>query len=305
MADIKPIYKKTGGEWVKQDAFQRITGKWVQISSREGGEPSGEPVGYLYGHVAQEGEFISIIINGVDYAGAVLPKLPEWDMERYPFVTIDVSAPSSINAAMFAEYTPTETKLGNGSYTPSMEYADYLFGSFNGYKWSDNYFTWSEITQKTDGFNYSNEIFWTNTPIVDVNGDTIIGKCPDPIPVYRLITYKVRALDYCLLPEWDMEKFPYALIANNNGVYTLYCFSVPPAPINSSNHTLVPENDGDVGTYISATVGVGGSNTFSEPASFTEIEETASQEFIWTTYWLAYKEGGKCLETSRLTCVYE
>ena len=32
MADLKPIYKRVNGEWVKQTAFQRTNGEWVKIS---------------------------------------------------------------------------------------------------------------------------------------------------------------------------------------------------------------------------------------------------------------------------------
>ena len=38
MADLKPIYKRVNGEWVKQTAFQRTNGEWVKIS--EANEPT-------------------------------------------------------------------------------------------------------------------------------------------------------------------------------------------------------------------------------------------------------------------------
>lgn len=47
-----------------------------------------EPVAYLYGHVAKEGEAVTHVVNGVSYVGAVLPKVPERDREKYPYVSI-------------------------------------------------------------------------------------------------------------------------------------------------------------------------------------------------------------------------
>lgn len=50
--------------------------------------PVKEPIGYLYGHIAKEGEKATHAIDGVGYVGAVLPKLPEWDKEGYPYACI-------------------------------------------------------------------------------------------------------------------------------------------------------------------------------------------------------------------------
>lgn len=47
-----------------------------------------EPIGYFYGHIAKEGETATRTIDGVGYVGEVLPKLPEWDKEAYPYACI-------------------------------------------------------------------------------------------------------------------------------------------------------------------------------------------------------------------------
>lgn len=63
-----------------------LTGKRIASQRRK------PPVGYLYGHVAKEGETPTHTINGVDYVGAVLPDINAvWtDKEKYPFaVAID------------------------------------------------------------------------------------------------------------------------------------------------------------------------------------------------------------------------
>ena len=37
MADLKPVYKRINGAWVKQTAYQRQSGEWVQISAGDPG----------------------------------------------------------------------------------------------------------------------------------------------------------------------------------------------------------------------------------------------------------------------------
>lgn len=153
------------------------------------------------------------------YDGAVLPATPERDEETYPIVTIDLSSMNNIGIDMFADYTPTETKMGDGSYSKSMEYAEYLHASFNGNKWVDPSFSWSELTQKTNGFNYQTEIFWTNTDIVDVNGNIVIGKCGDPIPVSGIVGYSYNGT---VLPELPDTEFQNALIFQTSGLINAY-----------------------------------------------------------------------------------
>jgi hypothetical protein len=34
LEESRPVYTKVDGEWVKQDAFKRIKGKWVRVSSK-------------------------------------------------------------------------------------------------------------------------------------------------------------------------------------------------------------------------------------------------------------------------------
>lgn len=47
-----------------------------------------EPIGYLYGHVAKEGETPTHTIDGVDYVGVITPKLPEWNKTTHPYAVI-------------------------------------------------------------------------------------------------------------------------------------------------------------------------------------------------------------------------
>lgn len=158
-----------------------LSGKPLPIG---GGEPvipdTPTATHYFYGHVAGADETPDAIIDGVAYVGAVLPKLPEYDESKYPILTIDNSSMNSTFAEMFADYTSTEETLGSGTRVPYIEYVgDSLYTSL------DYFGAWRELKQRTSGSNYANEIFWTNTDIVDMNGNIVIRKCPDPIPVYE------------------------------------------------------------------------------------------------------------------------
>lgn len=37
MSDTKPVFKRINDTWVKQDAFERVSGQWVKISTKEAG----------------------------------------------------------------------------------------------------------------------------------------------------------------------------------------------------------------------------------------------------------------------------
>lgn len=52
-------------------------------------EPTPAATQYLYGRAAADGETPDVVIDGVGYKGAVLPKLPEWDEEAYPYAVMD------------------------------------------------------------------------------------------------------------------------------------------------------------------------------------------------------------------------
>ena len=67
------------------DMRSRVLGHIMAALSR-GTFPTREPVAWLYGHVAKEGETPTHTINGVDYVGVVAPKIPQ--VEGFEFRTI-------------------------------------------------------------------------------------------------------------------------------------------------------------------------------------------------------------------------
>ena len=63
--DIKPVYKRESGTWVKKTAYERQNSEWVLISTADS-KPSANGDGFAL------------------YNGVKLPKLPEWDRTKYP-----------------------------------------------------------------------------------------------------------------------------------------------------------------------------------------------------------------------------
>lgn len=82
---IRPRFLFMGWNFARQFDFKRLVTKLDE-------QPI-EPIGYFYGHETKDGEevpdgCIKHTINGVDYVGAVLPKLPEYDADVYPWAVI-------------------------------------------------------------------------------------------------------------------------------------------------------------------------------------------------------------------------
>lgn len=137
------------------------------------GEYKGEPVAYLY--------------NGVR-----LPKLPEWDKSKYPYVFIFYNDVQNLYVLRFGTenveygyflYTITADmkevyewgwKLPEGA-----EYANCTYKEAN----SDN---WSEIKEYGQEYfpHVDLPIVWTANDILNVEDGTVYAKATDPIPVY-------------------------------------------------------------------------------------------------------------------------
>ena len=91
------LYDQDGNLFLKASLPFCSRSFWLGVSLGLAGKglppiKTAEPVGYLYGHVAKEGETPTHTINGVDYVGAVLPDIytvytPELQ-KTHPYVGI-------------------------------------------------------------------------------------------------------------------------------------------------------------------------------------------------------------------------
>ena len=131
-----------------------LSGKPLPIS---GGEPSVEPVAYLY--------------NGVR-----LPKLPEWDKEMYPYAAIDYHESPYYGETYHLEfYTLRPYWKEDGVYPPAY-CASGVSGLVDG-KWADIVYVHFYPTAKSTPF-------WTSFDVLNEDG-SIYMAASEPIPVYE------------------------------------------------------------------------------------------------------------------------
>ena len=138
----RDIYKKIGGVWVKQDAY-------VVRESRE-------PIAYSYN-------------------GTVLPPLPEWDKEVYPYAYI------TYKSSLFRLLTLSKKKH-------AYSVTSCLFSSE-----IDTWLVWELQDGTWEAINpYMNiaPVIWSNTDIyykdnVEDVGGTIYLTASEPIPIYE------------------------------------------------------------------------------------------------------------------------
>lgn len=128
------------------------------------------------------------------YNGIVLPELPEWDRESYPYCFIrEVNAS---NATIYRLYAFASTDdfcvddlVGGVAFKDGVAC---LYSAIN----VDGTNVWSEPTERTD-IGYIGVylvIVWTNTPIPDENGSVYLA-ASEPIPLLVKIKDQARVME--------------------------------------------------------------------------------------------------------------
>jgi hypothetical protein len=151
-----------------------------------------EPIGYLYGQVAKEGETPTHTINGVDYIGEILPKLPKWDDKAYPYAVVfhalwgilvlclsetpwvGTGEPHISVDATFGEETINASQAIQ--YTLIPESVEWKYDSVTdpvalGQRVGNRYGLYGAV--------------WSNHDIISADGKTVLVAKSDPIPIYE------------------------------------------------------------------------------------------------------------------------
>jgi hypothetical protein len=152
---------------------QSLMAGWLvgkKIVAMRGKVNSAEPVAYLYGHVAKEGETPTHTINGVGYVGEVMPKLPEWDEETYRNACIGKAAGGS----QFALSMSQSPCVYNG--TAVVVASPRLFCMYNKGEW--------RAIASGSGNMSLGSVIWANHDILNEDGTTYLA-ASDPVPVYE------------------------------------------------------------------------------------------------------------------------
>ena len=138
------------------------------------------------------------------YNGTLLPGLPEWDKEKYPYAIIHTDSPTNQYRLRISKVPLTLHDI-DGNYTFS---ANSGIG-YDGFECDGT--EWVERGLGNPHIHASTYI-WSNYDIIDNKGfagevGSVYRYGSDPVPAY---SYNGTVLPE--LPEWDKEKYPYALM---------------------------------------------------------------------------------------------
>ena len=124
-----------------------------------------EPIGYEYGSIND-----------------VLPPLPEWDKETYPYAYVYLWSAISGNYLLILSSTPAVPTENYGGSVWDCYYPYLVFSAFP----SDS--AWEQCDLDYDrqlvGYTTSSGGQWCNTDMLFTDG-TVFCKASDPIPVYE------------------------------------------------------------------------------------------------------------------------
>ena len=138
--------------------------------------PKPEPVAYLYGHVAKEGETPTHTINGVGYVGWIGPKLPDTD---FPFLVMDVTNHMLFAVdSPFTHYTDGQGRERVGTNGQDVNYSCWWIFLGEG--------DWTPYGSGTSPHEFTPNTLgvWTNYDILNEDGSVYLA-ASDPVPVYE------------------------------------------------------------------------------------------------------------------------
>jgi hypothetical protein len=208
-----------------------LTGKRIASQRRK---PQGEPVAYLYGHVAKEGEAPTHTINGVDYVGAVLPDIntvytPELQ-KTHPYAALvfdPIVGTEEWRATLYVTQEPADASY-RGVKSPSASWR-IASSTLNGI-WNLPVGVWGDYSELRSYVYDEDEPTWANYPVPNKDGSTF-REFSDPIPVSGIVAYSYNGtvlpdINTVYTPE-QQKTHPYAYITNHFWQHALMLSPVP------------------------------------------------------------------------------
>lgn len=159
---------------------KRMLFRGKTLCATMGSGEAAEPVAYLYGHVAGEGETPAHIVDGVGYVGAILPPLPEWDRETYPHAILTHNFRGDSVASLTQYSMSVSSKLIFQNNEESGLFGVCVEGSFH-YKRSNG---WGDFEQKDSNVANYDIVVWANFDVLNEDGSIYLEKS-DRIPIYE------------------------------------------------------------------------------------------------------------------------
>ena len=165
-----------------EEKRSRVLGMILASVSR-GVFPQREPIGYLYGHVAKEGETPTHNVGGVDYVGVVAPGLPECG---FPYATVEYETIMGFAYLCFSSVPLEMAHKENGNIrvepTAECEYVEYWFAPDIGISGWD--FDKSGVAN-ADFPLLNTDVTWASYNVYNDNDGSLYIASSDPIPIYE------------------------------------------------------------------------------------------------------------------------
>ena len=237
-----------------------------------------EPVAYLY--------------NGVR-----LPKLPEWDREKYPYAVITKigDEPDTYSYCVIADASPIVVKT-NGELYKWKYNKRYDYDLSTGLAWIDR----STSLDADKG-----RIIWANEDVAYENGNIYMTKS-EPEPVYtaapktQLMSFNGVRLP--ALPYIDTEAYPYVIIGRESSGDNYRLEAMGDKVYISSSGMVWRYEYGDILSTNAYMDGVGWSylHKYSDDLLYSTIVEVA-----WANFDVLNEDGSVYLAASEPVPVYE
>lgn len=143
-------------------------------------------IGFALGLCGKPLPFAKKTPIGYSYNGVVLPALPEWDREGYPYAVI-MDLKSATNATSdFIVWFLDNPIVFRGSY---LSYANGINDGYaQNYIYNNGDSGWVLNEEKTDfwdDLSLSGDLVWTNTDILSEADGTVYLATSEPVPVYE------------------------------------------------------------------------------------------------------------------------
>ncbi len=264
----------------------------------------------LHFQIPRNSEFVfpPVVASMYSYNGTVLPALPAWDKETYPYAVIQSSDSTNYylyvtgSYRQYNDFTATD-EWYSFLFNVPMLYAKFTLGDEGWSAWKDFNETFPTSTGVEIG-GIKDYFIWTNTNLY--YGEVLAYEASNPVPV-QLVGYSYNGTVLPKLPEWDKTAYPYAYIGYQTmslgtmtwNRYYLYV-STQPFFVKPSGYTGTIE-DGHAVVYMTQL----DMTLWKDWDAYETNSESLCRDPTWANYDMFNEDGTLFLSASDPVPVYE
>ena len=198
-------------------------------------------------------------VSMYSYNGKILPGLPEWDKETYPYALIRLYPSDSTYTAFFFQSPLIEYQNSNDScyvVFPGDTVTSYCSCKLNGDTWSDVTVSTIDRTGMSRWRLTIYTVFWSNFDIPNTDGTTYLA-ASDPVEAADISAVTVTPSTHTMYPG-DTQKFVELVVVFDSGDYDS---SVTWSVTGNTSTSTVIDNSSDSPTFGYLTVGADETST--------------------------------------------